>query len=421
MNITTEIETVFAQETISNREKEIFFPTYQRLDIGNVVSAKGAYVYTEDAKKYLDAIAGLGVNALGHSDPEIVSSIQIQAEKYLHLSNLYIQEPQILLAEKLSKLSGWSKVFFTNSGTEATEGALKLVRRYFLSDTKNSFVSISNGFHGRTYGALSIMDKEKYRHGFGPFLSGNSSATYSDISSLEQAVSDDTAAVILEVIQGEGGIIEIPPSFVEVLHSLRSKYGFLIIADEIQSGIGRTGTFFAYEQYGLQPDIVICAKALGGGLPLGAILTNDEIATSFTPGSHGTTFGGNPLACAAGLVVLQRLQDGLLNEVSSQSALLWNGLATLQLTYPDKIKEIRGKGYMIGIELFSGAKEVADYLLNQENVVVNVTAENTIRLLPPFIFNENEIQQLLMAINVSLSEVILQSINQPIMTKYNQI
>lgn len=393
---TTEFDLV--QETLSTREKEIFFPTYQRLDIGNVVSAKGAYIITEDGKRYLDAIAGLGVNALGHSDPEIISSIQSQAEKYLHLSNLYIQEPQILLAEKLSELSGWDKVFFTNSGTEATEGALKLARRYFSSETKNSFVSISNGFHGRTYGALSIMDKEKYRHGFGPFLSGTSAVTYSDISSLEQAVSEGTAAVILEVIQGEGGIIEIPPSFVEALHSLRSKYKFLIIADEIQSGIGRTGTFFAYEQYGLKPDIVICAKALGGGLPLGAILTNNEIANTFTPGSHGTTFGGNPLACAAGLVVLQRLQDGLLNAVSLQSAILWDGLTTLQLRYPDKIKEIRGKGYMIGIELFSGAKEIADYLLNQENVVVNVTAENTIRLLPPMIFQQEEIELLLGAI-----------------------
>lgn len=401
MNSITNTATEFdlTQETLSAREKDIFFPTYQRLDIGNVISAKGAYLYTEDGKKYLDAIAGLGVNALGHSDPEIISAIQTQAEKYLHLSNLYIQEPQILLAEKLSELSGWDKVFFTNSGTEATEGALKLARRHFSSETKNSFVSISNGFHGRTYGALSIMDKEKYRQGFGPFLSGTSAVTYSDISSLEQAVSESTAAVILEVIQGEGGIIEIPPSFVDVLHSLQSKYDFLIIADEIQSGIGRTGTFFAYEQYGLKPNIVICAKALGGGLPLGAILTSNDIASSFTPGSHGTTFGGNPLACAAGLVVLQRLQNGLLDDVSLQSTILRDRLTLLQLTYPDKIKEIRGKGYMVGIEFFFTAKDIADHLLNKENVVVNVTAENTMRLLPPLIFCEYEIAQLLMAVN----------------------
>jgi len=211
----------------------------------------------------------------------------------MHLSNLYLQEVQVELAEKLSAMSGWSKIFFTNSGTEAVEGALKLARKYFSSPKKSELIGVSNCFHGRTYGALSVMDKEKYRNGFGPFLDESKCLISYSEENLLQSVSEKTAAVIIEVIQGEGGVIEVPVSFVNSLHELQNKYGFLIIADEIQSGIGRTGKFFAYDHYGLRPDIVVCAKAIGGGLPLGAILSNDTIASAFTPGVHGTTIIGS--------------------------------------------------------------------------------------------------------------------------------
>jgi predicted acetylornithine/succinylornithine family transaminase len=389
---------VMNEAGLSAREKKVFFPTYERLPIGAVVRAEGAYIYTDDGQKYLDAIAGLGVNALGHSDPEIVSAIKSQTEKFLHLSNLYLQEPQVLLAEQLSKLSGWDKVFFTNSGTEATEGAIKLARKYFSSDTKNELVGIANGFHGRTYAALSIMDKEKYRTGYGPFLTDTKIADLSEPASLETVISEKTAAVILEVIQGEGGIVEIPSAIIEALVRLREKYHFLIIADEIQSGIGRTGTFFAYEQFGFKPDIVMCAKAIGGGLPLGAILTSNEIASVMKPGSHGTTFGGNALACAAGKVVLDRIQNGLLNDVKENSDYLFAGLRKLQTLFPQLIKEIRGRGFMIGIELASGAKEAVTSLLKDHFIIANLTAENVIRLLPPLIFTKKESDELLFAL-----------------------
>lgn len=388
--------------TAANHRSDVFFPTYDRLPIGKVIAASGVHIYTGDGRRYLDAIAGLGVNALGHSDPEIISAIKDQAEKYLHLSNLYEQEPQLLLAEKLAQLSGSERVFFTNSGTEAVEGAIKLARKYFNSDTKYEIAGMANAFHGRTYGALSVMEKEKYRSGFGPFLSGARPGVSFDPNALAGAVSARTAAVIVEAIQGEGGIVEIPKPFVNALHELRDTYGFLIIADEIQSGIARTGKFFAYEHYGLEPDIVVCAKAIGGGLPLGAILSRGEIANAFSAGTHGTTFGGNALACAAGLVVLERIRDSLLDHVARTAALLRRELERLQIKLSHAIKEIRGKGFMLGVELFPDAKQAAAAMLGEHSVIVNVTADKVIRLLPPLIFSEADCQELANALEAAL-------------------
>ncbi len=375
-----------AIDSLSDREKKVFFPTYERFSIGKVVSASGSYIYTENGDKYLDVIAGLGVNALGHSHPAVVKAVQEQVVSYMHLSNLYLQDVQVELAEKLSQLSGWSKVFFTNSGTEAVEGALKLARKYFSSADKTELIGVSNAFHGRTYGALSVMDKGKYRDGFGPFLEEAGSLIPYSEENLQKRVSAKTAAVIIEVIQGEGGIVEIPVPFVETLHRLQNKFGFLIIADEIQSGIGRTGKFFAYDHYGLQPDIVVCAKAIGGGLPLGAILSNETVASAFKPGMHGTTFGGNALACAAGLAVLTELENGLLDQVNTESEYLISRLYKLKAKYSETIKEIRGKGFMIGVELLKPAKEIHIALL-EKKIITNVTANTVLRLLPPLIFN----------------------------------
>ncbi|MDP4220035.1 MAG: acetylornithine transaminase [Bacteroidota bacterium] len=388
--------------TIAEREKEIFFPTYERFAIGRVLSASGPYIFTEDGGKYLDVIAGLGVNALGHSHPEVVKAVQEQAASFMHLSNLYLQDVQIELAEKLSALSGWSKVFFTNSGTEAVEGALKLARKYFGSPKKAELIGVSNCFHGRTYGALSVMDKEKYRNGFGPFLADADCLIPYSEENLTFRVSDKTAAVILEVIQGEGGIVEVPATFINALHELQQKFGFLIIADEIQSGVGRTGKFFAYEHYGLEPDIVVCAKAIGGGLPLGAILTNNRIASAFTPGVHGTTFGGNALACAAGLAVLRELEKGLLEDVITESAYLKSRLVSVQEKYPEVIKQIRGKGFMIGVELASPAKAIHSALLDR-HVITNVTANTVLRLLPPLIFDHGNIGKFIQTFEEVLS------------------
>src|SRR5581483_7717042 len=281
---------------LAERERNALFPTYDRLPIGAVTQAEGVYITTEAGTRYLDAIAGLGVNALGHSHPAVVQAIREQAGKYLHLSNLYLQEPQVILAEKLERASGWERTFFTNSGTEAVEGAIKLARKVFSDETKTEIWGIANGFHGRTFGALSVMDKGKYRDHFGPFVADASTIAGYDPAALEEAVSSRTAAILVEPIQGEGGIVEMPAEFAQALSELRTKHHFLIIADEIQSGIGRSGRFFAYEHYGLKPDIVVCAKAIGGGLPLGAILTRRDLAEALRAGVHGTTFGGNALA-----------------------------------------------------------------------------------------------------------------------------
>jgi acetylornithine/N-succinyldiaminopimelate aminotransferase len=392
-----------ATDSLSAREKKVFFPTYERFSIGKVLSASGPYIYTENGDRYLDVIAGLGVNALGHSHPAVVKAVQDQAASYMHLSNLYLQDVQVELAEKLSAMSGWSKVFFANSGTEAVEGALKLARKYFSSPEKAGLVGVSNCFHGRTYGALSVMDKEKYRDGFGPFLEDSKCLIPYSEENLLQSVSEKTAGVIIEVIQGEGGIVEIPISFINTLHELQNKYGFLIIADEIQSGIGRTGKFFAYDHYGLRPDIVVCAKAIGGGLPLGAILSNETIASSFSPGVHGTTFGGNALACAAGLAVLTELENGLLDQVNSESGYLYHKLFELKEKYPQAITEIRGKGFMIGIELAKPAKEIHSALL-EKKIITNVTATTVLRLLPPLIFDHENTDVFISAFDSALEK-----------------
>jgi acetylornithine/N-succinyldiaminopimelate aminotransferase len=391
-------------DSFSVREKEVFFPTYERFSIGEISSASGVYIDTESGDRYLDVIAGLGVNALGHSHPSVVRAVQNQAARYMHLSNLYVQDVQVELAEKLSAMSGWSKVFFTNSGTEAVEGALKLSRKYFSSKEKTELVGVSNCFHGRTFGALSVMDKGKYRDDFGPFLGEARCSVPYSVEELERQVSPKTAAVIIEVIQGEGGIIEVPESFVRALHKLQAKFGFLIIADEIQSGIGRTGKFFAYDHYGLHPDIVVCAKALGGGLPLGAILSNNSVASAFKPGTHGTTFGGNAIACAAGLAVLSELENGLLDRITVESQYLLERLFELKEKYPTAIKEIRGKGFMIGIELVISAKKVHSALL-EKKIITNVTANSVLRLLPPLIFDRENTDMFVSVLDSVISDV----------------
>ncbi len=377
------------EPTTIQREARSLFPTYDRLKIGVVSHASGMHIHT-DQGSYVDMIAGLGVNALGHSHPLIVDAIREQAGKYLHLSNLYYQEPQVRLAEQLQRMSGWERIFFTNSGTEAVEGALKLARKYVSSATKTELVGLPNSFHGRTYGALSVMDKEKYRMGYGPFLEGSSAVGELTEEAIERHLTVNTAAVILEVIQGEGGIVTIPENILSLLTQLREKYGFLIIADEIQSGIGRTGKFLAYEHTSLKPDIVVCAKAIGGGLPLGAILTSEAIAEALRAGVHGTTFGGNALACVAGSVVLDQLEDGLMHEVAAKGEWFKGELEKICYRHPGKIYKILGRGFMLGVSYLNNAKPVHAALL-ERGYITNVTHETILRLLPPLIADKNEL------------------------------
>lgn len=382
----------------AERERSAIFQTYERLPIGAVDHAEGCYIYTEEGEQYLDLIAGLGVSALGHSHPKIVAAITEQASKYLHLSNLFLQEPQIVLAEKLKALSSFDKVFFCNSGTEAVEGALKLSRRYGAAKGKFEILGLANAFHGRTFGPLSLMDNAKYRQDISPLVEGMRCVSPEELST---AVSDKTAAIIIEVIQGEGGIRVASEELIANLKRAKETFGCLIIADEIQSGIGRTGTFFAFEQVGLRPDIVVAAKAIGGGLPLGVILTSDTIASAFAPGTHGTTFGGNALACAAGSIVLDEIQNGLLESVSELSQWFITELNILKEQFPEKIKDIRGKGFMLGIDLAIDAKQVYKALLEQ-HIITNVTAGTVLRLLPPLTIKKEELKHFITAFSAIL-------------------
>lgn len=378
---------------ILDSEAKLFFTTYKRLPL-LVERGEGCYLYSMEGKKYLDMFSGLAVNALGYNYPGITAAIEEQAKKYVHLSNYFIQGPQVELAEALLHHSKFQKIFFTNSGTEATEGAMKLVRKWGKPNNKTKIFGMTNGFSGRSMGSLSIMDKDKYREGYGPFLENCGHIIFNDVDDLRNKIDGSTAAVFLEFIQGEGGIVPVSKEFVEALDALRKKFGFLIVADEIQSGIMRTGKFFAFEHFDFHPDVVTIAKPIGGGLPLGAILGSNAVAGVWSYGVHGTTFGGNPVACAAGRVVIETLTTETMHrQIREVSAYLYAGLSSLKKKYPI-IKEIRGTGFMIGADLATDSAPIVDEMLAR-GVLVNSTAKTVVRILPPLIAQNKEIDALI--------------------------
>jgi len=378
--------------TIQYQEKNLFFNTYSRFPI-KIIRGEGVYLYDDRGYRYLDMFAGLAVNALGYSHPKILQAIHDQSNKYIHISNFFIQETQIRLAEILLEASGYNKIFFCNSGTEGIEGAIKIARKWGKKNGKNNIISLSNSYHGRTLGSLSLMDREKYRDGYGPFLSNCTIVKFNDVSDLKTSVSDSTCAIFLEFIQGESGIIPVEEYFIRELEKLRNKFNFLIVADEIQTGLGRTGKLFSYEHCSLKPDIVVVAKALGGGFPLGAILGNDKVADIFQPGTHGSTFGGNPVACAAGKVVLDELlNNNLIENAKSSGEFLYTQLCDLKNLFPNIIKDVRGKGLMIGVEFFNDCLQIRNALL-ENKIIVNCTAGNVLRLLPPLIISSQQITE----------------------------
>jgi acetylornithine and succinylornithine aminotransferases len=380
---------------ILDNEAKLFFKTYKRLPL-QVERGDGCYLFTKDGKKYLDMFSGLAVNALGYNHPGIIAAIEEQARKYIHLSNFFVQEPQVHLAERLLHHSQYEKIFFTNSGTEATEGTIKLVRKWGKPANKTKIFGMTNGFSGRSMGSLSIMDKDKYREGYGPFLENCGNFIFNEVYALRAKVDGTTAAVFLEFLQGEGGIIPVSKEFVSVLESLRKQHGFLVVADEIQSGIMRTGKFFAFQHFGFHPDIVTIAKPIGGGLPLGAILGNDKVAGVWSYGVHGTTFGGNPVACAAGIAVIDVLTKPSMQEhIVNVSEYLFGKLRSLQTNYAI-IKEIRGYGFMVGVDLTIESGQLVEDMLSR-GVLVNSTAKSVVRILPPLITTKNEVDILIQA------------------------
>lgn len=373
------------------REHENVFQTYKRLPI--VISrAEGAYIIDDEENTYLDFLGGIAVNALGHSHPRILEAMLKQSYKYMHVSNYFYQKPQIKLAEKLIDISGMQKVFFTNSGTEATDGAMKLARRWGHLNGKEDIVAFSGGFHGRTYGALSIMDKPMYKEGMGPYLDKTRILPFNDLQALEQGIDNNTAAVFLELVQGEGGIVVANKDFVNKLHELKEKYNFLIVIDEIQSGIGRTGKYFSYQHYNFTPDLVTSAKGLGGGLPLGAILGSNKVESVWDKGMHGTTYGGNAVACATGSVVLKELKNGILKNVNDIGDYLNKCLVDLMEQFPDQILEVRGMGLMRGLLLSFDANIIVNTLL-ENKVITNSASGNVLRLVPPLIIMEKEVDK----------------------------
>lgn len=388
-------------QNLSNREKEVFFQVYKRLPI-EVDYAKGCKIYSTDGKVYLDFLAGIAVNALGHSHPKVVEAVCSQAQKYMHISNYFYQEPQIKIAEKLKEMSGLGRVFLSNSGTEATEGAVKLARRYGADIGKTDIIAFSGGFHGRTYGALSVMDKPQYKDKMGPFLSNTKVIKYNDAEELEKNVNHQTAAVILEFIQGEGGISQATPEFINKMAELRDKFGFLIIADEIQAGTGRSGKFLAYQHYNIKPDIVTMAKGMGGGMPLGAILADEKLAKVWEKGMHGTTYGGNAVACAAGLAVLEELQNGVLDNVNKMGNYFIEKLKYIQSKYTDKVLEIRGTGLMLGVLLSFDAADLVNEMLTY-NVISNAASGKVLRIVPPLIITEKDIDMFAEVLDKSLA------------------
>lgn len=386
---TTEIT---ATQEIIDREHAVVFQTYRRISVA-IDRAEGMRIYDVDGRAYLDMLGGIAVNALGHSHRRIIEAVEQQIRRYMHVSNVFYQEPQVMLAEQLVKASGYPRVFFSNSGAESTDGAMKIARRFGSATGRYDIIGFSGGFHGRTYGALSVMDKPLYKDGMGPFLPNTLVLPYNDVDALESRVDENTAAIMLEFLQGEGGIAEATQEFIDAIWRLKEQYGFLVIADEVQSGIGRTGDFFAFERYGVRPDVVTIAKAMGGGLPLGGILATNEAAALLDKGMHGTTYGGNPVACVAGSVVMDEVMSGMMDHVREVGEYLHGRLRELQSAFPELVREIRGRGCMQGVVLSQDAAPFIPKLL-ERGVIANATAGTVIRLVPPFIITRSDVDEL---------------------------
>jgi acetylornithine/N-succinyldiaminopimelate aminotransferase len=386
-------------------EKALFFHNYARLPLA-ITHGEGSWLVSNTGIRYLDMIAGIGVNALGYGDKRLIKAINEQAAKLIHASNLFLLQPQFALAEKLLEISGLSKVFFANSGTEAIEASIKMARKWAaLSgfNNKKEILSLTNCFHGRTYGAMSLTAKAKYTDGFEPLVPETGMISFNDPLDLEKKVSEKTAAVFIEIIQGEGGIHQISAPFIEKLNELRQRHNFLIVADEIQAGCGRTGKFFSYQHLDLEPDLVCLAKPLGGGLPLSAVLGNENISNVFSYGNHGTTFGGNPVACAAGLAMIDAIyKDNLMKNAMEIGSLINTGLHQLAEKH-SQITEIRQYGLMIGMTVNKEAKIYVEQAL-EKHVIINATSQNVIRLLPPLNISREEAQQCIMVLDEIFSE-----------------
>jgi len=388
-------------EEIMQCDKKYFMPVYSGRYPVVIDYGKGCKVYGKDGKEYIDFLAGIGVNALGYGYPELVDALKDQIEKVIHSSNLYYIEPQAELEELLIKNSCCDRVFFANSGAEANEGAIKLVRKYFKVKEKDKYeiITTERSFHGRTLTTATATGQEKYKKPFTPLTPGFKSVPFNDLEAMRKAIGPHTAGIMVEPIQGEGGIYPSTEEYLKGLRELCNERGLLLIFDEIQCGLGRTGSLFAYQEYGVEPDIITLAKALGGGVPIGAFLAKEEVAAAFEPGDHGTTFGGNHLATRAAVTTLNIiLREGFLERVKEVSKYFIAQLNELT-EESSTVKGVRGKGLMLALELHNSlsAKEVTLELFNK-GFLVNAVQQHTLRFLPPLIISKKEIDLLIEAL-----------------------
>jgi acetylornithine/N-succinyldiaminopimelate aminotransferase len=393
--------------SVIRSEEQLLLPTYDRHKI-LFERGRGVYLWDSRGNRYLDFLSGIGVNALGHAHPAIQATLKRQAARLIHVSNLFFHEYQAELAKRLTKISGMDRAFFCNSGTEAWEGALKLARIYARIRNTNGhrpkwrILALDNSFHGRTFGSLATTGQAKYRDPFVPLLPGVGFVRFNDVEDLKHQFDAGVCALCIETIQGEGGICPVSPEFLQLARQLTESSDALLILDEIQCGLGRTGRYFAYQHYGIQPDIVTIAKPLAAGLPLGAILTTHRVASSLHPGMHGTTFGGGPLACAVAIEFL-RVLDELLDHVREIGSYFQGQLAALKVRH-DCIRDIRGMGLMLAMELDSAdaAKAVVSTLL-AKRILINRTHETVLRFLPPYIIQEKHVDEVIRALDSALT------------------
>lgn len=386
---------------------EVMVPCYNPLPMV-ITHGEGSYLFDSNDHAYLDFTSGIAVNCLGHHHKKVCKIIKKQSKKLLHVSNIFVNDKTLTLAQKLVQKTPFTKVFFQNSGAEANEAALKLARRraYDLyGEDKYEIISFLHGFHGRTLFSVNVGGQEKYVKGFGPKIDGVTHLPFNDIQALKNAISDKTCAIMLELIQGEGGILPVDPDFLQEVVKLAHEHNALVIVDEVQTGVGRCGTFYAFEQFGFTPDIMTSAKGLGAGLPIGAVLTTDDIAKHFSVGTHGSTFGGNPLACAVGSYVVDTISDPqFLAEVRRKGEILKKGLEDISERY-SCFKEVRGRGLLVGAELtgkYENNGAVIQKLCAENDLFILLAGGNVLRLAPPLNISEEDlnlgIQRLAMAI-----------------------
>ena len=392
-------------EDIKQGEASALCRTYARYPLA-ISRGEGTRLFTPEGRAYTDLLAGIAVCTLGHSHPELVDVLCDQAKKLIHVSNLFYQEEQVSLARRLLGTSHLERVFFCNSGAEANEGAIKLARRYMREgrgEERFEIITLSGSFHGRTLATLTATGQDKIKTGFGPLPEGFSTVPFGDLEAMEKAMSGRTAAVLVEMIQGEGGVRPLPDDYARGLASLCAEKGALLIVDEIQTGVGRTGKFWAHQHLGLEPDIVTVAKGLAGGLPMGAVMCTEEVSKGFPPGSHGTTFGGNALISAVADKVIEIIErDDLCGRAERLGNWLRGRLEDVRSRFPELIAEVRVHGLMVGIELTRPGADVWKALL-EKGFILNLTQDTVLRLLPPLVITQDELESFCRALESTLA------------------